>query len=143
MSQRSPSTKSEYSRKWYQEKRKSPEFLEARKQKHLQQYQKHLDNRLLISARYRSKNSGLEFDLERSDIKIPDRCPILKVPLTHNTEYAASLDRIDNSKGYVKGNVQVISRRANLMKNAATLEDLRNFGDWIRREYGSEEDIEY
>lgn len=37
---------------------------------------------------------------------------------------AASLDRIDNSKGYVRGNVMVISLRANAIKNNATAEEL-------------------
>lgn len=35
-----------------------------------------------------------------------------------------SLDRIDSSKGYVKGNVRVISARANMLKNNATVEEL-------------------
>ena len=35
-----------------------------------------------------------------------------------------SLDRIDGAKGYVKGNVRVISHRANMLKNDATIEEL-------------------
>ena len=38
---------------------------------------------------------------------------------------AASIDRKDSSKGYVKGNVAIISRRANLLKNNATIAELK------------------
>jgi hypothetical protein len=43
---------------------------------------------------------------------------------TTNLDNSYSLDRIDSNKGYVKGNVWVISRRANVIKNNATLEEL-------------------
>jgi hypothetical protein len=42
-----------------------------------------------------------------------------------STASSPSLDRIDSSKGYVKGNVRVISHRANLLKNNATVEELK------------------
>ena len=65
------------------------------------------------------------------DIIIPKICPILEVPIIlgskGNYEYTPSLDRIDNSKGYIKGNIQVISKKANSMKNSATLEELQKF----------------
>ena len=60
-------------------------------------------------CRYRAEQRGIEFNLELSDIVIPEICPILEVPLVfgnkENYEYSPSIDRIDNSKGYVKGNI--------------------------------------
>jgi hypothetical protein len=41
------------------------------------------------------------------------------------------LDRIDNNEGYVKGNVAVISFRANTLKNNATAEELRAIADYM------------
>ena len=64
-----------------------------------------------------------------------DTCPILEIPLDYgpSTNGAkipsnyASLDKIDPSKGYVVGNLQVISKKANSMKSDATIEELRKF----------------
>jgi len=49
-----------------------------------------------------------------------------------NTEYAPSLDRIDSRKGYTKDNIQVISNKANILKNDATLSELKMFAKWIQ-----------
>src|SRR5208337_5299728 len=71
---------------------------------------------LLITCKARAKKLGWEFNLEESDIIIPDVCPILKFSLGRRggtKDFSPSLDRIDNTKGYIKGNVQVISWRAN------------------------------
>lgn len=88
---------------------------------------------LLISARNRAKTKGWDFNLDKEDIVIPALCPILKVPLIRNTRHSASLDRIDPTRGYVKGNVQVISRKANVMKNDATREELQEFYNWLKQ----------
>ena len=45
-----------------------------------------------------------------------------------------SLDRVDNDKGYVKGNIRVISRKANLLKSSLTLEILENIIKYIKKE---------
>lgn len=61
---------------------------------------------------------------------IPLHCPVLGLPLYRNSGGAAqgpnspSLDRIDPALGYVRGNVKVISSRANSIKSNATPEEL-------------------
>ena len=75
-------------------------------------------------AKTRATRKGREFNIEIEDIVIPDLCPVFGVPLVEETEYAPSIDRIDSSKGYIKGNIQIISRRANLLKNNAIIEEL-------------------
>lgn len=77
------------------------------------------EKRMLESAAMRAAKKGREFSIELSDIVIPTTCPVLGTPMV-----GPSLDRIDSSKGYVKGNVRVISKRANMLKNNATIEEL-------------------
>lgn len=96
--------------------------------------QKNHEKVILRAAKNRAKERGLDFDLDVSDIVIPENCPILGIPIVRipgkRTAGSASLDRIDNSRGYVKGNVWVISSKANVMKNNATLQELKQFGKW-------------
>lgn len=103
--------------------------------------QKRLNGRLnfkstmLSNARKRAISKNLEFDLEIADIIIPDLCPILKVPFIigqgKDYEFTPSIDRIDNSKGYTKNNIQIITKKANSMKNSALKEELILFAEWV------------
>lgn len=72
--------------------------------------------KLLTYAKNRARKNGIEFSITEDDFEIPTHCPILGIKLERYTDYAPSLDRRDNSLGYVKGNVFVISQRANRMK---------------------------
>jgi len=45
-----------------------------------------------------------------------------------------SIDRMIPAKGYVKGNVQIISYRANRLKAHGSLEDLRKIVAWMERQ---------
>jgi hypothetical protein len=84
------------------------------------QYRTITKERLLWdAAKSRAKAKGRDFNIEVTDISIPSVCPVLNIPMD-----SPSLDRIDSSKGYVKGNVRVISVRANMLKNDATIEEL-------------------
>lgn len=92
---------------------------------------KHHELRLLNNARNRAINKNLEFNLTIDDIIIPKECPILETPFVMGKKgdymYTPSIDRIDNSKGYIKGNIQIISMKANTMKNSASTEELQKF----------------
>jgi hypothetical protein len=113
--------------------------------KHQAYCQKYRENNralvLLGQARYRAKKKGIEFNLELSDVVIPKVCPVLKIPLTAGSSSGGprgcspSLDRIDNTKGYIKGNVQVMSHKANTMKHCADNNELILFANWIKRTY--------
>lgn len=88
-------------------------------------------------SKSRAKKKGLEFNIEKSDIVIPDICPILRIPFDHSRYKGrrfngASIDRIDSSKGYIKGNIQIVSDLANRMKANATIEQLKAFGVWTQ-----------
>ena len=87
----------------------------------------------LYLVKSRCKKLGIEFDLEPSDIIIPKKCPVLGVKLIRYSNRGRgnkdrdklwSIDRFDSSKGYTKDNIWIISQRANIIKNDATLPEL-------------------
>ena len=82
---------------------------------------------LFDHVKQRCKQSGMEFNLEPSDIVVPAECPVFFIPLKvadgKMDDNSPSVDRIDPTKGYVKGNICVISWLANRIKNNGTLED--------------------
>lgn len=83
--------------------------------------------KMLTAAKKRAEKKKIEFDLEIKDIEIPRFCPILGIPLYSsklNADCSPSIDRIDNTKGYTKVNIQVISTRANRIKNDSTFEEI-------------------
>lgn len=92
-----------------------------------------LKQNLYRSAKKRAIAKELEFNIELKDIHIPKKCPILKVPLICSTRYSPSIDRIYPNKGYVKGNIAVISTLANSMKANATPKELLIFAKNIKK----------
>jgi hypothetical protein len=97
---------------------------------------RHRDNsdaprRMLARSKHRAKIAGIPFNITLEDIRIPELCPVLGFPLIPHQgrrgyhPNSPSLDRIIPALGYTKGNVRVISARANLLKNDATTEELR------------------
>lgn len=91
-------------------------------------------------ARDRSKKSGLEFDLTPEYIKsiwpADNKCPIFQVEFhkgERRSDWSASLDRINPNKGYVQGNVIIISDKANRIKSNATAQDIQTVADYFMR----------
>jgi len=98
--------------------------------------EKNPDKILLYEARKRAKEFGLPCTITEEDIVIPEFCPILRVRLIrgaidNNRDSCPSLDRIRPELGYVKGNVAVMSYRANRIKNDATADEHRRIADWM------------
>ena len=85
--------------------------------------------RMLYRAKARAERKGIHFNLEECDVSIPDVCPLLGIPFIFNegkpTPHSPSLDRIVPDLGYTKGNVLVISMRANAAKNDLSLGELK------------------
>lgn len=95
--------------------------------------QKQGAKRLLKQARGNAKRRKITFSITLSDICVPKLCPVFGKPLVWDgpTEWRPSLDRIRNNRGYVKGNVIVISYRANRLKADASLAELRALADFF------------
>jgi len=75
-------------------------------------------------------------------ISLPSHCPILGIELNYNglgeqafirSDSSPSLDQIIPSKGYTADNVQVISWRANRIKNDATPEELMKIAQYMKQ----------
>jgi hypothetical protein len=92
--------------------------------------------KLFQYAKVRAKKYNLTFSLNLEDIVIPAKCPVLGLSLctTHTKVQANSptLDRFDNTQGYTKENIRVISYRANTLKSDATVEELEQILVYIR-----------
>lgn len=93
---------------------------------------------MLIAARDRTLKQGLpecDLTIEYIESLIPEVCPILGIPLKVGNGRpepgSPSLDRVVPSLGYVHGNVQVISNKANMMKQDASWAELRRFAVWV------------
>lgn len=106
------------------------EVIRANKASNIQSY-------LYKSAQARAKQRNIEFNIELEDVIVPERCPILGIEMSFHSnrkeDNSYSLDRIDPNKGYIKGNIWVISLRANRIKNDATVSELRMIADAIEQ----------
>jgi len=96
------------------------------KRKNRKQYIRY---QLWCEAKRRAKKKGRKFDLSPTEIPIiPEFCPVLGIPIRtigKLTDNSPTIDRIDNTKGYVKDNIRIISHRANRLKADATIEELK------------------
>lgn len=115
--------------------RRTEQYRESPEQ-HLQKIKEwkinNLEKYLVHNAKQRAKKYGIPFDITYKDIVIPECCPYLGIKLVPFSEWSSpSLDKIIPELGYVKGNIQVISTKANTMKNSATHDELVRFAEAI------------
>ncbi len=102
---------------------------------------------LLSRARARSRSENLPFNLSVNDLQMPEYCPIFGLKLEfsngRNTrpDNIPTLDRTIPSLGYVKGNVSIISMKANRLKSNASLKELKQIVAWLETKILQMEDI--
>lgn len=90
---------------------------------------------MLQNALKRALHYDVPFNLSIDDISIPEVCPVLLIPLKISngvrSDSSPSLDRIRPELGYVPGNIQVISCKANTIKNNGSPEDVMRVALWM------------
>lgn len=99
----------------------------------------------IINIRNRAKKRNLPFDLTSDYLQElwTGICPVFNTKIKlgigssstrgmkrNSRKFIGTLDRINPSKGYVKGNVQWISQMANSLKQDATPEEMDHFAKW-------------
>ena len=102
-------------------------------------YRKFPSEQMLRRAKARAKREGYEFNLTIEDVSpLPKYCPVfgeeLRPSIGQQDVWTYSLDRIDNSKGYIKGNVAIMSYRANRLKNDGSADDHEKIAAWMRKQ---------
>lgn len=117
----------------------SPSSTTARKDYRINNWK----SQLLDGARSRAKKLNIEFSINEKDIIDPrgKLCPGFKTEFIladKPCNESATLDRIDNSKGYIPGNVWVVSKLLNQIKSVCTLEEIRKIGNAVLDKESSE-----
>lgn len=113
--------------KW---KKRNPEAARiSDKQRRTRYIEKNPLRNLLKNVKSRAKKEGVEFSINEEHLIWPEFCPVLGLKLIRNSKKGwsddtHSIDRVDNSKGYIPGNVRIVSWKANDIKGHASIEEL-------------------
>ena len=110
--------------RWSDEKYRS-----QKKEQYVKRWLSDWSGQKIVQLRAKAKKQNLDFDIDASDIPLPDKCPIFGIVLQKSdgrlSNNSPSVDRINPMKGYVKGNVVVVSNKANSIKREATIGELK------------------
>jgi hypothetical protein len=113
----------------HHERWSDPEYQQQKRDQYRRRWEKDWAGQKIVQLKAKAKKHNIEFDIDASDIPLPEKCPIFGIVLQKSTgklsNCSPSVDRIDPSKGYVKGNVVVVSNKANSIKREATISELK------------------
>jgi hypothetical protein len=98
--------------------------------------EQNIKTKIIKSVKERCRQNNIEFNITREDIILNKYCPYLGVKLNYPNTFDYdpnnhSIDRINPNLGYVKGNIEIISMKANTIKNNASTEELIKFAEVI------------
>ncbi len=103
--------------------------------------ERHPMRKRLNDTRTKCQRKGIPFDedaVREAWEDRPIRCPVLGITLStepaERHEAQAELDRLVPDLGYVRGNIRVISARANRIKNDGTAEEHRLIAAWMEKQ---------
>lgn len=95
---------------------------------------------ILTRAKARAKSYGLDFNLTIEYIQsiwpADNKCPVFGLEFDlhgQDLQRCASIDKIVPSRGYVQGNVSIVSFRANSIKRDSTFEELKLLLEYMKR----------
>ena len=125
--------RNEYLREWA---KRNPDKIKSYNLKQNAKIEKRIHSRV----KSRAKKYNIPFDIDVEDIIVPEYCPVLGIKIVHHLGEGKgyrpdcpSIDKIIPRLGYIKGNVRVISARANLLKNDATVDELERVLNNLKR----------
>jgi hypothetical protein len=108
------------------------------KERERRRYEKDFIKISLKSAKKRAAERNIPFNITENDVQVPAFCPVfgteLKVGRGKFNDASPSLDKIVASLGYVRGNVWVISNRANIIKSDASIEELEKLVEKLKKQ---------
>jgi hypothetical protein len=123
------------------------QYYQKRKSEISKERRSNIPQRWIDRTKRRAKERGLEWNLSKSFLRtlIVPICPILGIELCYTNlvlaDNSPTIDRIDNTLGYIEGNIQVLSCLANRMKSNATPEQLLKFAEYVVKKYGDSGDL--
>lgn len=101
-------------------------------------YEYHSVREKLNGARKRARESGYNFNITIEDLMpFPTHCEILGLELNYNVsgdsrpENTASLDKVIPDLGYIKGNVKIISHKANRLKSDLDFDTIEKIKEYM------------
>lgn len=121
----------------------SDEYKKKKREEAVERHRRDPRLVMLNMAKHRALKHNFPFNIVLDDIIVPEFCPLLEIPLfvkpyKQKGSFCAnspSLDKIIPELGYVKGNIMVISMKANAMKYNASIEELKLFSKNIQKIY--------
>jgi hypothetical protein len=151
MPYKDPAKNKEYAREWYKkhyqenievERERSRKYYQENKEAHKERSRKQRQEKPWIEMTIKAKKrKHLPFNITSEYIKSiwpkDNKCPALGIELKQGVkkviDSSPTLDRIDNSKGYIKGNVQIVCNLANRIMTSATPEQVIQVGKHFKK----------
>lgn len=134
-------TRATYKAEWYQ---RNKDRLNENNKSYLRNRRKRaISNKrdqayfLRLNLKTKARRLGLPFDLRTDDLIVPDYCPVLGIKLVRGVggrqDNAATVDRLNPKKGYVRDNIIIVSNLVNDVRSTATADQILRIGKFYKK----------